>query len=509
MKRFITNTKVKFFVLLNFLLLIFISSKGITNAQFLNYQVLFSSTQVEAGKDFTLQILLKNNTSSTFYNVSVYLYQGHNIFNTSVVSVNPQYNANFTDPNLSTIYNPKYWITDRIMPQQISTYQVTYHISESAEDGQLKTIGYTPITQGKPIQDAIDNPVSELLIDILYYSDPTLTPPPRTIRTYVDLPSVFQPLADISSKKLPNIFTASGTETTNISQIKKNQADNYTNFTLDTVEGNMIIWVDPLNLNDTALLAKIESIDKYVFITQLGKISVDTTSVPFLNKKAKIVFKHVQFLSPPILLKDGEEVSDDTQKTGSCEREKKMCSFIVPSFSTYTIRPILQIDIPQTSQNESISLTGYVNDLDAKVKYSINNEDYRNIGPIDIENGEFKLELKLSNGVNTLTFVAESKNGEKDEVYGTIIYADGGQSKKEEEENVSKPVNVVLLTFEIASVVIAAVVAIVILLWVYKRKKEEKEVMGILQKGPMTQSMKEENIKQIKTRILNEPKDIK
>lgn len=453
------------------------------NAQFLDYQVTVSTLNVEAGKQFTLKISLKNNTTTSFYKVSVYLYQGHNIFNCSVEDVNPSYNANYSDPQFSTIYNPKYWITDSIIPGQTSTYQVTYSVSPSAEEGYLKTIGHRPITQGKPLQDAIDNPTSELLVDISYYSDEILTPPAKTIRTYIDLPTVTQPLSQIASKKLPSIFTAPGTQTTKLSDIKANQAENFSNFTLDTANGNMIVWLDPLNLNDSQLLSKIEIIDKYVFITQIGTISVDPVSAPFFNKKAKIIFKNIHFLSPPKLLKDEQQVDEEIQKTGVCDKNSESCYFVVPGFSTYSIQPILKIDIPESIQTQELLLTGYVNDIDAKVTYRLNNTDWKDTGPVDIETGRFTINITLLEGTNTFNLIAKSKNGKSSEVNKTLVYNPQKSSVPKQDEDQDKSQNIVLIILEGGIIVLAVIIAAIMWWLIYKniyknRKKEIAQKVG-------------------------------
>lgn len=464
---------------LSMLLLIGLAFAGFINqtdsARSLNYSFASSKSVVYAGESFDVSLKLTNNTALPFYDVSVYLYQGHQIDECSVVSATPSYNATYSDPKLSAVYNPGYWTRSSVSAAQSATFKVTYNVNSSVSEGPLKTLGYDPITRGTDPSSAEQNKVSEMLVDVTYYVDNSgLDSAKRTIRGYVDLPSAVQPAAAISAKTLPKVFRA-GPDTTDVSQIKQNEAEEYKNFTLDTAVGNKIIWREAVNLADATLLSRIENIDTYVFISAPGLISVDTTMAPFFDVGAQIVFKNVSFLMAPKLLKDGQEVSEDIQTTGSCDLNSKTCSFLVDGFSEYKFKPTITLEIPEVVPEAQYTVEGTIDDLDAVIEIKLNDNDWKEVGEVDIGTGTFRSVIVLAEGANIIKVRATSKNSEEALVtftstVGEVEAADESDTGTTDE----KAPNVMLRILGVALILVAVITAGVMWWIIYKRKKEKK-----------------------------------
>lgn len=443
------------------------------DASALSYSFDSSASSVQAGSSFNISLILTNGSADTFYSVAVYLYQGHAVNSTTVSTVSPSYNATYTEPILSTVYNPGYWVTASMTPGASSTFRVTYMVDSDAAEGRLTTLGVSPIVSGAPIEEAEANPTSEMLVDVVYYTDPSAAPAFRkTIRNYVDLPSITQPLAAIASKTLPAIFTQAGSETTSISTLKKSDAAVYPNFTLDVKNVNKISWAGPLNLDDAGFLTKVGKLDQYIGLTLPGVISVNPEKVPLLDSAATITFKNVNFVATPILLKDEEPASSAVQTTGTCSTFNHTCAFAVDGFSEYKISPTVTItEVPEVGE-ASYQLEAFVDDLDATLKYKVNDGVWVSISEVDIGTGRFVANMTLNEGSNSIEVMATSVNDVSNSAVTNVTYTPGYVAP-EDDEGVDRgsPANVVLIILAVAMVVVSVAAIVILWLFVYKKRK--------------------------------------
>lgn len=453
--------------------LFFVSMPKAADAQSLSYSFSASAGTVEAGGSFSINLSLTNSTASSYYNLSVYFYQGHSINETTAVSVVPSYNATYSEPVLSGVYNSGYWTSASIASGASQSYKVTYNVASTAPEGRLQTLGVSPIVAGAPISEAVSNPTSELLIDVVYYTDPTASPESKkTIRNYVDLPSVTQPLSAIASKSFPSVFTQSGSSTTNIALLKKNEAVEYRGFTLDVRNGNKIVWEGPLDLDTDEFLEIISKLDQYVGLTLPAEIAVNTSKVPILDSPATIVFKNVEFVSAPTLLKDDEKVSQAVQNSGICDKSAKICSYGVEGFSEYKLAPTLTVTEVAEVGSANYRMEAFVDDLKATVKYRLNNGVWTVISNIDIDTGRFTADLTLAEGQNTIELTAVSINGETDTLMTEVIYTPGFV-EPENDDTPRSSTNVVLIILAVALIVASAVAIVILWLMVYKKRNKQ------------------------------------
>lgn len=449
----------------------------IANAQSLSYAFTTSANSVEAGSSFSINLGLTNASPQAFYSVSLYLYQGNAIDDTLVASVVPSYNATYSDPVLSGTYNTGYWKASQILSGASLSFKVTYMVSEQAAEGRLKTLGVSPIVSGAPIEEATANKTSDMLIDVEYYTNPLATPEYRkTIRYYVDLPTITQPLSQIASKTLPLVFTESGTATTNVSVLKRDQASSYVDFTLDTKNGNKITWSGPLDLDNEGFLYRVEKLDSYIKLTSTGVISVDGEKLPLLDSQAIIVFKNVKFVSTPVLLRDGIEVSASVQGSGACSTTARTCTYLVEGFSEYKITPSLKVTETPEVGEPNYTMEAFVDDLDAEVKYRIDGEDWVTVQQIDVGTGRFSANLNLVEGLNLIEVTATSANDETDSILVEVTYTPGFVAEEQDDQPERSSFNVVLTILAITMIVVSLVAVAVLWMFVYRKKNQGTKV---------------------------------
>jgi|GEM_PF-6840833 len=469
-------------------------------AQSLDYSFTTSANSVQAGNTFSIDLSLTNATAQAFYSVSTYLYQGAAIDDTTVASVTPVYNATYSDPVLSPVYNPGYWVVASVAAGASAEYSVTYTVSTDAAEGRLKTLGVSPIVSGAPIEEASANKTSEMLIDVEYFTDASLAPEFRkSIRYYVDLPTITQPLAEIASKTLPAVFTEAGSATTAIAALKKAQAAAYIGFTLDTKTGNKIIWTGPLNLDNATFLTKVNTLSTYVVLTSPGVIAINTDKVPLLDSPASIVFKNVSFVSAPTLLKDGTAVAKAVQDTGTCVTTSHTCTFAVSGFSEYKIAPNLRVTENPEVGEANYTLEAFVDDLDANVKYRLNSGSWVMIQEIDVGTGRFTANMTLTEGANSIEIVATSANEEADTLLAEVTYTPGFVPEEVVTETDRSSFNVVLTGLAIAMIVVSLVAVGVLWMFVYRKRKKGTKVHTPAPQKVLTNVISKDKVGQLTT----------
>ncbi len=68
--------------------------------------------------------------------------------------------------------------------------------------------------------------------------------------------------APIASAKLPKEFIQEGSKSTNLSKIEKSKAKSQKDFTLDSVNGNMIVWTEEVDLSADELKTKFTELNR-------------------------------------------------------------------------------------------------------------------------------------------------------------------------------------------------------------------------------------------------------
>ena len=214
----------------------------------------------------------------------------------------------------------------------------------------------------------------------------------------------------ISDIKLPSVFSAKGSKSTNLTKIK--DPKKVKNFTVDVVGKSKITFNDILNLSSSKVPSLFKSLDKYIKMNKLGVVEVDTKTLTMLaKKKATVSMSNLPFIETPDILVNGKP--DTASITSKVNYEKGTLSFDVTSFSKFEAVPKLEITEPQDGFNvedPNITLRGKVSDPEASVSAKLNGQMLGNL-KVASESGQFSKQLTLPEGNNSIVVEAVSKFG--------------------------------------------------------------------------------------------------
>lgn len=268
---------------------------------------------------------------------------------------------------------------------------------------------------------------------------PTPSAPPETIKTIT----------------LPSVFKEVGSETTDLTKIT--DPAKVDNLVLDAKTAS-IKYSQSVDLSSTETKDKFKELDKYVKIEQVGKVAVDSTNLPVLNKKATITMKSLGYVKTPKILVDGKE---DKSVVSNIKYKDGVLTFDVTHFSTFTAAPTVGINEPANNfetNNKTVTLKGTVSDPTASVSAKLNN---KNLGKLKIAtSGAFQKDIDLEEGLNKIVVSALGANlaTASASVSGTLL------------TNVSSLINPLnlLLAF-------LGILAIAIIVWTFKHLKKNMD----------------------------------
>ena len=215
---------------------------------------------------------------------------------------------------------------------------------------------------------------------------------------------------DITDVKLPSVFSAKGSKSTNLAKIK--DPKKVKNFTVDVVGKSKITFNDILNLSSSKVPSLFKSLDKYIKMEKLGVVEVDTKTLTMLaKKKASVLMLNLPFTETPEILVDGKPPVEGV--ISNIKYENGILSFDVTSFSKFEAVPKLEIAEPQDGFNvgdPNITLRGKVSDPEATVSAKLNGGSLGNL-KVATESGQFSRKLELKEGNNTIVISAISDFG--------------------------------------------------------------------------------------------------
>lgn len=237
-------------------------------------------------------------------------------------------------------------------------------------------------------------------------NSPTVTtqtsPTSSTKKTTTTTTATAQTTETIKNVTLPSVFGTGSTKLADISDPAKVE-----NLILDSSVGS-IKFNETVDLSSDEVKNKFKELDKYIKVAQKGVISIDSTNLPQLNKKATLTMKALNFVKTPRVLYNGKEnksvISNIKYKEGTL-------TFDVSKFSTFTAAPNIEIEEPEnnfSTSEKTVKLKGKVNDPTASVSAKLNN---KNLGKVKVAtNGSFEKEVNLDEGNNNLVVSALSSN---------------------------------------------------------------------------------------------------
>ncbi len=216
-------------------------------------------------------------------------------------------------------------------------------------------------------------------------------------------------LAKITNAQIPEEFKKEGSKTTDLTEITKDEAKNFKDFTIDNVSSGTIVFKDTVDLSENDLEEKFNNLDKYVEISK-GKISVNSKELPeFKDKKARITFHNLNIIIDNLKILHNGENLEIKEENELIYKDGKL-SLTVDSFSNYEIAPNLKIaSIEQNA--DTIDVIGQITDKDSIIEIFINNKK-QDININIEEDGSFTTKLIVNKRTeNNIKFTATSKNG--------------------------------------------------------------------------------------------------
>jgi hypothetical protein len=247
---------------------------------------------------------------------------------------------------------------------------------------------------------------------------PTINQPPNTATTTQQ-----ETIADVT---LPSVFRAKGSKTTNLSKIS--DPSKVKKLTFDVVGKSRIVFADMVNLSSDKARDLFKKLNKYVNMTKLGVVELNSKALSMLaKKKASVYMFNLPFVSTPKILVNGQE---NYKVVSNVSYKKGKLSFKVSHFSKIEAIPTLEITEPQNGfapQKSQITLEGSVSDPKATVTASLNGQ---NLGELKVaaSSGEFSKGITLDAGKNIIVVTANSSFGPAQSVEVSGTYTPKGEN---------------------------------------------------------------------------------
>lgn len=202
--------------------------------------------------------------------------------------------------------------------------------------------------------------------------------------------------------QLPDAFTQTGSTSTNLTKYTDAQLKAIKNFTLHVPGFAKILFKQPIDLSKSK--DKISQMDQFVFLQNLGQVSVASELAPELDKPATVTLYGLKY-NPigenytPLITKDNQVPTDTEVKNVKLVGTDSI-TFDVAGFSTYSLKPILHFNQTAiTADTQNYTLQGQVDDLNSKIAVSVNGN--RTGQTIEVAtDGTFNADLTLKRGDN-------------------------------------------------------------------------------------------------------------
>ncbi len=234
---------------------------------------------------------------------------------------------------------------------------------------------------------------------------------------------------------LPQNFKAN----LDFNNVNSTNASSIKGFVLESEEiGNKIEWLEPLDFSGEGLGEKFKNLDQYVNLDHGGLVEIDSNNLPIFNKKAKVTLTQLNLNVTegrmPILLKDGAlpkegEISNVSYANNSL-------SFVVSSFSKYTIKPTLSVTPCEFNQADVCLLKGSVDDYNSIVTLRVEtSKNYFSDENIHLNlDGSFEKQIVGRAGEDSkVDIIVKGVSGELER--STLVIKDKNTSQAAKEKN--------------------------------------------------------------------------
>ncbi len=183
------------------------------------------------------------------------------------------------------------------------------------------------------------------------------------------------------------------------------------NFTVQTKDGSKIVFLEPIDLAANDVKNTLATLDNYIKLTSPNTISLDSQTIPSLNKKATITMYSLPFTTVPEILVNGQKDTQGVVSNINYDEKSGTLSFTVAHFTTFSAVPKLEVVTPKKIVTDANTvILGRISDPKAKVTGEFNGVKLAalTVSPT----GEFSIKrLIFKEGSNTLKLKATSSIG--------------------------------------------------------------------------------------------------
>lgn len=232
-------------------------------------------------------------------------------------------------------------------------------------------------------------------------------------------PSDFAPISTIV---IPAAFRNTSSRTSDLSQLTNAEAKEFKNLVIEDALFGMIQFGDEIDLSGEGIAQKFAELSKYIRIEK-GKVYVDSKNLPQLNKAARVSIYNQNLVPDQFsIYKDDTELDPDEIGLDYATSDK-IVSFNVTGFSTYSVKPHLTVETPESIDTKTTEypIRGVVGDLDSQITINLSDEEGKyTIRPKD--DGSFEHIFKLTEGQNEVVILVKFSNGDATIVKQEITY---------------------------------------------------------------------------------------
>lgn len=369
--------------------------------------VVKSVEKVTRKDGFDITINIQNNGTTAIKNFEIRAPYYDKIADTTVMSVNPEFNKLLATNEYPAGFNNKSWLINSFEPGQSKTYVIKYSVVESPTIENGLSVKYTlPLTWQGTGSGTIGDEITtrdlqfELFLDAKFENTYSTTLP--TFEAFDN---------EVSKIRLNEKYYFEGSKTTDLKEINKTNISAFPNFKLET-QDVLIEWLEPINFSAEGTADIMKNLDEYLNPVW-GKITFSAESVPFLAKKVNITFKNTPFISEP-KIKINTEIKKLAEAKGSFQKDAKTVAVPLDSLASTSLYPNIETDPSSIETSEATAtIKVKLDNPSAAISYTINNKDEKNVFNIDLRTGEFQIKIPDVSKTQEVEIKVKYKNDEE------------------------------------------------------------------------------------------------
>jgi hypothetical protein len=365
--------------------------------------------EVKAGDSFSVKLTITNNGTAAINNMELRVPFYDKNSDATLINVNPSFNKLLNSNEYPAGFNSRSWLINTFDPGETQTYTIDYKvIAEPKNLGNIFAIFTLPTTWTDPggLQSNTETKLATFRADAYInsvYKSSFSNSLPKLIST--DTP--------LSKINLNANYYFSGSRSTSLKSIVPTNINAFPGFILETSDV-LLEWQVPIDFSGSDVASKMAKLDDYLKL-EFGKVTFSEKDLPFLAKATKITFKNLDLISEPkIKIKDNIAGLKDVG--GTINKASHLVVITLTPFGSVSVYPNLTVENSTIeSADPKIKIKGTISDASAKLTYTVNDQNERDIIGLDIQTGAFEFEVNNDSDLRNIEVAASSRNSEKAE----------------------------------------------------------------------------------------------